>query len=993
MCLALVGGLLGAGATAPPAGAAQPSPHRTIENTLLHGGSTNAGATTVSAWLQKGEWLSADLHPLKGGSGTGEGESGGGTASILAPDGAVLDTQVFPRGGPPSVAAGGDFVAAETGVFRVIVTDADVTAPVNLVWSIGVATAAGAPLAGRVWSTSFGIQSGARTSYATPAERRATFTLHAITETGARYDLTLRDYDGVASTLQATNKGNVRVGSSDPSYLSVPMPESTEAQGLGAQYVQASGRSGIDGLQTYKLFLDPPAADLPAAIAPAYAAPTIKGLAYRRSGSGSNAGTLVGTLGTQPGTVAADIDADGDGAYDGPRDVHLSRIVAEPGPFDIAWDGLDARGDAVDTADPDVRFRASVGRTNEFHVTRVDAETSAGGLSVVRSTGGEASPAALHWDDHLLADSNGERYSVTSAVTSPTAGADSSAGVHRWEADDSGRGPVPNTNDSVHGSYGDLRAIDDWAAGSDGATAVAGLGALAPHVTLAKMSSLPSDVPLRPGARVPYRLTLTSDGSGDARDAAVVDHLDQGVPDDADLDAASIRTSHGTATVDPATGRLAWAAGTLPVGTVAELSFEVVVRTDRSGDRTLANTACLAGAAFAPSSSGVATDQNPCATVPHTIGRGTLWIDKTAAQPSAEHGGQAGFDVVVGNSGSLDAADVTVTDVPVLDHLLDAVIENGVGGVQPATQPVTGLAIPAGGQIALHVSGRVADGREALTVPNRATISQQPGGFEPPAVRHPCPDDAAYSCAEIPVPGIPVPEVPVPEIPVPEVPVPEVPVPEVPVPEVPVPEVPVPEVPAPGADGRLAIAKTALEPTVAHGGRAGFRIVVANIGARHAEGFALTDVPTLEHLFDVTISRDGGPASADLEVGGLALAPGASTVFTVTGRVADGVDAWTIPNRARIDRLPPGFPPTSVQHPCDDEPAASCAAVSVLPVGQVSTVLAVSGAAAGPIVLGAGALLLSGGGLLLGRHLRRRRTATPAERRPSSSLSTGRNER
>ena len=942
---ALVGGLLGAGASGPPAGAAPAAPHRTIENTLLHGGATNAGATTVSAWLQKGERLSADLHPLTAGTGAGEGETGGGTASILAPDGSVLDTQVFPRGAPPSVRAGGDFVAQETGVFRVIVADDDVAAPVNLVWSIGVGTASGAPLAGRVWSTSYAIQSGARASYPTPAERRATFTLHAITETGARYDLTLRDYDGVASTLQATNKGNVRVGSSDPSYLSVPMPQSAEAQGLGARYVQASGRSGIEGLQTYKLFLDPPAADLPTSIAPAYAAPTIEGLAYRRAGSGSNAGTLVGVLGTQPGTVSADIDADGDGSYDGPRDVHLSRIVPHPGPFDIAWNGLDARGDAVDVTDPDVRFRASIGRTNEFHVTRVDAETSAGGLSVVRSTGGGAAPTALHWDDHLLAESNGERSSVTSLLTSPAAGADSSAGVHRWEADDSGRGRVPNANDSVHGSYGDLRAIDDWTAGTDGATAVAGLGALAPHVTLAKTSSVPSDVPLEPGARVPYRLTLTSDGSGDARDAAVVDHLDQGVLDDADLDAASIRTSHGTATVDPATGRLLWTAGSLPVGTVAELAFEVVVRTDRAGDRSLTNTACLAGAAFAPSASGTATDRNPCATVPHTIGRGALWIDKTAAQPSAEHGGQAGFDVVVGNSGTLDASDVTVTDVPVLEHLLDAVIENGAGGVQPATQPVTGLAIPAGGQIALHVSGRVADGRDALTVPNRATISRQPGGFEPPVVRHPCPDDATFSCAEIPVPAAPVPEVPV-----------------------------------SGDDRGLAIAKTALEPTVGHGGRAGFRIVVANIGPRPAEDFTLTDVPTLAHLSDVTISRDGGPASADLEVEGLTLAPGASAVFTVTGRVADGVDAWTIPNRARIDRLPPGFPATSVQHPCADEPAASCAAVTVPPVGPVPTALAVTGTAIGPAAPLAGLVLIAGGGLLVAWRLRRRRAATPAER-------------
>lgn len=928
---ALVGGLLGGGALALPAAAAGDPPRTTLDNTLLHGGATNGGVTTVSAWLRAGEVLQVDLHPLKGGSGSGEGESGGGTAAVTAPDGTVLDAQVFPRGAPPSTAAGGSFVADATGVFRVSVTDDDVAAPVNLVWSIGVSSASGEAIAGRVWSTSYGIQSGARESYPRAEDRRSTFTLHAVTETGARYDMTLRDYDGVASTLQATNKGNVRVGSSDPSYLSVPMPQSTEAGGVGAQFLQPSGRTGVDGLQTYKLFLDPPAADLPASIAPAYAAPTIADLAYRRSGSGSNAGSLTGVLGTQPGTVGVDIDADGDGRWDGERDVHLSEIVAEPGPFAVAWDGLDGRGDAVDTTDPDVRFRAAIGRTNEFHFTRVDAETSIGGVSIVRSTGGGGDPAAIHWDDSLLEDSNSERYSVTSRVSSAAEGVDSSGGVHRWRSDDTDQDRTPNANDSVHGSYGDLRAIDDWAYGADGASAEAALGALTPHITIGKTSSIASDAPLTPGARVPYRVTLTSDGTGDAVNASAVDFLDEGVLDDADLDEASIRTSHGSASVDPATGRITWAAGTLPVGTVAELLFDVVLHVGGDGDRSLVNTACLASAPFQPSGSTVGTDANPCATVPHTVGEAQLWLRKTASQPSAEHGGAAGFDVVVGNSGTVDASGVTVTDVPALEHLSDATIEDGAGGVQSATEPVTGLSIPAGGQVALHVSGRVADGYDALTVRNRATITEQPAGFEPPLVENACADEPTASCAEIPVPPL---------------------------------------------EGRLEIVKTALTGTVAHGGRAGFEIAVRNTGARPAEGFTVVDLPTLAHLSDVTVSRDGGPESGDLSIEGLTLAPGASTVFRVTGTVADGVDAWTIPNRATIDDLPEGFAPTVVSAPCADDAAASCAEVVVPPIGVVPTVLATTatlastGVAGGAGVLGAGVLLLAGGGLLLVRRLR-----------------------
>ncbi|WKK70510.1 hypothetical protein Q0F99_11630 [Rathayibacter oskolensis] len=90
----------------------------------------------------------------------------------------------------------------------------------------------------------------------------------------------------------------------------------------------------------------------------------------------------------------------------------------------------------------------------------------------------------------------------------------------------------------------------------------------------------------------------------------------------------------------------------------------------------------------------------------------------------------------------------------------------------------------------------------------------------------------------------------------------------------------------------------------------------------------------------------------------------------MTGVVADGVDAWTIPNWARIDDLPAGFEPTLVRSPCADEATASCAQVRVPAIGLVPTVLASTGAAAGPLTAGGALLLLAGGGLLATRRMR-----------------------
>ncbi|KQQ18741.1 hypothetical protein ASF48_17635 [Rathayibacter sp. Leaf299] len=933
----LAGGLL-LGGVVPSALAADAN--ASIPNTLLQGGWVNEQTTTVSAWVKAGERFTVNLHPLKAGSGDAEGESAGGSAVVKDPTGKVLASKTYSPGAGPDQVVSGDYVAPADGIYTVAVSDIADGKMVNLVWDIGVKSTSGEAIAGRVWSTSWGLQSGAKTSFATNSERASTFTLHAITETGARYDMTLRDYDGIGSTVQANNKGNVKIGSSDPSYLSVPMQRSAEADGIGADYFQSSNREKVEGLQTYKLFLDPPAADLPESIAPKYSAPTISDLAFKRSGTGSNAGTLTGVLGTQPGTVKVTIDADGDGSYDGEKDVSLTTIVAKPGGFSVAWDGKDAAGDTVDITDPAVTFRATLNRTNEFHFTRVDTEASRGGIEIRRLSAGDTDASTVYWDDSLLVPGNAVRESTTPLTSNGKNGVDSTGGVHGWDGETETRNP----NTGLSGSYGDYRSIDDYTFGTDGAEATAPLAALEPHVTLTKTSTVPSDQKLVPGQTVPYTLTLTSDGSGDWAGGTVTDFLDDGVLDDATLDTASIKASSGTADIEESTGRIIWTAGTIPAGQTATLEFTVTLN-DAAGiseDRELVNTACLAApgeaAALQRSVAAASTASNECATVPHTIGEGKLWIKKSTEQAQVENGGTGEFQILVGNSGDLDATDVSVTDVPSLEHFTNATITLPDGTTQPADTPVTGLDIPAGGQVLLTVSGTVDSGYQAVTIPNRAKITEQPPGFTPPTVENPCIDDATSSCTELTTQKIP---------------------------------------------GQLDIKKTAHEESTSHGKEAGFDIVVSNTGKRTAENFTLRDVPNLEHLRDVTISRDGGTKSAFVDhIDGITLKAGESTTLSVVGTVADGTDAWTIENRATLTNLPGGFEPPTVQNPCTDDAAYSCADVTV-PKVTVATppkpggFLASTGADSGPFLIAGSSLLLLGLGAVTVTVIRRRRnTAT-----------------
>lgn len=632
-----------AATASPPAPPLLPGPATTtIPGTLLEGGATDAGTTTLFAYASAGEEVVARLA-------TTDRSPAGARVVVTDPSGAVVHDDAAPAA-IAGTHLGGTWVAAVDGVWSIAIVDASpgTGGEASLAWDVGVVRA-GASIPGRVWTESLAVYTPAPT----------TIDVHAAAPDGAVYRVTLDEYDGVDSTLRMNDVGNALAGTCEPAFRSVPMPRSPEADGLGADHWQPSG-TDCPGLSAYRLFLDPPATDLPASttawadgrtddawLSAAYASPAISSLAYARTDATANAGTLTGELVGQPGLVRVEVDADGDGAYDGAADVRDEVAVLDPGAFAWSWDGLDAHGAPVPVVATGVGFRASLVQVSPVHFLRIDAEESVGGIEVQALRGPAPGPATLHWDDTQLLASSDARSSRTPSLIGSDPATTSAGGVHGWEP---GSGQ-PNRNDGVHGSWGDMRAIDDWAFVEDHAEATVALTPLA-DVRIDKRVDA-EVLAAVDGSAVSVRWTIEVANLGPV--AATQTVVADAYP--VELDVASIAAdAPSQGAFDATTG--VWSVGDLAPGAHATLTFQGTVSTAPGTAATIVNSATVSSPQSPPPAGGcepnegVEADADRCDVVETPLTPIPVDAPASGEPTAAESAGPATADVASAPEGA-----------------------------------------------------------------------------------------------------------------------------------------------------------------------------------------------------------------------------------------------------------------------------------------------------------------------------------------------------
>ncbi|WP_348002302.1 hypothetical protein [Pseudolysinimonas sp.] len=497
-------------------------------------------------------------------------------------------------------------------------------------------------ITGRVWTEQYSIvQSGGNTTL-------KTLTFWMLNDSGYLYELTLGGYNGINSAITANSLG---------------VPAGT----AGGQECTPSYRSWngptIDSscADPYRLFFEPPAADLPvsAPVAPTAAnggrttqvirpAPVdvdsfqVDDFTFTPSTPGSAAGTFGYDLGGFIGGHLLRIDTNGNGVFDDPVDREV-RVGAQGEPVEFQFDGLDGEGDPIAACTP-MNAQVYFDRIGEVHVIQTDVEARSG-ISIVRQNGPGAPDATIYWDDtQTAARSNTVNPPYTA---NGTAGFDSTAGVHGWNYSTS--------------SWGNDKFIDDWTYVPVD-RAMASLAVPGQCLEVTKTSDAVAGNAL-PGQTVQYTVSATNTGSEPftvADPAYVVDDL-TGVLDDADFDADATAEVAGVAVADPVydAPRLVWS-GALEPGETVEITYSVEIT--GNGDGVVRNVAFASPPKVPPGDvdTPVCADGHFdevvgvfCAT--ESFGLPRLLVEKTSSRSSIPAVGErVSYTVTATNAGSGD---------------------------------------------------------------------------------------------------------------------------------------------------------------------------------------------------------------------------------------------------------------------------------------------------------------------------------------------------
>lgn len=273
-----------------------------------------------------------------------------------------------------------------------------------------------------------------------------------LTKDGYQYSLDNNGQAGNGFSFFVNNKG-FRQGNGTASYQSI--------NNLVNPNIQDPRAPDTESDITYKIFFNPPAADLPATAktpgggttwlldpqdVPSWSGPTFTGT----EGTPNTAGTaplggVFSFTASKNGTYTVSIDIDHDGLYTSAVDVNLTGTVAA-GANTVYWNGTDGQNNKA----PAGNYASSVSVTlfgGEVHFPFFDVERNVNGIKLTRTNGYLAPDFNVYWNDSPL--------TVVGMQSDPiqTAGpVNSQVNGHKWGTP-GGTGPV---------DFGDEKGIDTW---------------------------------------------------------------------------------------------------------------------------------------------------------------------------------------------------------------------------------------------------------------------------------------------------------------------------------------------------------------------------------------------------------------------------------------------------------------------------------------------------------------------------------------------------